>query len=76
MKTYRDLNGDSGVDAYDYSESWMQVRFRSEQTYEYLEARIGRSHLTAMKQLADAGHGLNAYINLHPEVKRGWSSKW
>jgi hypothetical protein len=29
-----------------------------------------------MKKLADAGDGLNAYINTHRDVAKGYSKRW
>jgi len=75
MKTYTDINGDSGISEYDYGDDWILVQFRYGRPYEYRASRIGASHLDTMKRLADAGDGLNAYINTHPEVKNGYSSK-
>lgn len=75
MKAYRDINGDSGISAYDYSDDWITVQFKHGGTYDYRASGIGSVHLNNMKRLADAGDGLNAYINTHPEVKNGWSSK-
>jgi hypothetical protein len=75
MKAYRDINGDSGVSAYEYGDDWIDVQFKYGGTYRYLASGIGSVHLSAMKRLADAGDGLNAYINTHPEIKKGYSSK-
>ncbi len=76
MKPYIDRNRDSGIASYDYGDNWIHVQFKHGGTYEYLSSKIGVSHLTTMKQLADSGDGLNAYINNHPEIKRNWSRKW
>jgi hypothetical protein len=75
MKAYQDINGDSGVVAYDYGDDWIVVQFRRGGDYEYRASKIGINHITTMKHLADIGDGLNAYINTHPEVKNGYSSK-
>ena len=75
MQTYRDINGDSGVSAYEYGDDWIRVRFKSGYTYEYRSTRIGAAHISTMKRLADAGDGLNAYINTHQDVKVGFSAK-
>lgn len=73
MKAYRDTDRDSGVVAYEYGDDWIAVQFRHGGTYTYRASRIGAHHLSAMKRLADSGDGLNAYINSHPEVKKGYS---
>jgi hypothetical protein len=75
MKTYKDMGGDSGVIAYDYGDNWMRIQFRHGGTYEYLSSVIGTMHLSEMKRLADSGDGLGTYINTHPDVKKGFSSK-
>ena len=75
MKPYTDINGDSGVLAYDYGDDWIKVQFKQGGTYEYRSSVIGSSHLNAMKRLADSGDGLNAYINTNQDVKKGFSSK-
>ncbi|MBZ0095836.1 MAG: hypothetical protein K8H75_10785 [Sulfuricella sp.] len=75
MKAYRDINGDSGISAYDCGDDWINVQFKGGNTYEYQASKIGQMHITAMKALADAGDGLNSYIMRNPTVKNGWSSK-
>lgn len=75
MTPYKDVNGDSGVSAYEYGDDWMRVQFKRAGTYEYTSSGIGATHLSAMKQLADSGNGLNAYINTNSDVKTGYSSK-
>lgn len=75
MKAYRDIDGDSGISAYDYGEDWIKVQFNSGQIYEYRASKIGQAHITAMKELANSGEGLNSYIMRNPTVKNGWSSK-
>ena len=75
MQTYRDINGDSGVSAYDFGDDWIIVQFKRGGTYEYRAAKIGYTHISTMKRLADSGDGLNAYINTHKDVKLGYSSK-
>jgi hypothetical protein len=75
MKAYRDTDGDSGIVAYDYGDVWIKVQFKRGQTYEYRASKIGQAHITAMKELADAGNGLNSYIKQNPTVNNGWSAK-
>jgi hypothetical protein len=75
VKLYEDINGDSGVSAYEYGDDWIRVQFKYGGTYEYRASSIGSNHLSTMKGLADRGDGLNAYINTRPEVKKGYSSK-
>jgi hypothetical protein len=63
MKVYRDLNGDSGVTAYDYGSDWIHVQFKSGSVYEYTYASAGQINIEQMKRLADSGDGLNSFIN-------------
>lgn len=76
MKRYRDINGDSGISAYEYGDDWIQVQFKNGGIYEYQTSVLGSSHLSIMKQLADAGDGLNSYINTNTDVKKGYSRKF
>lgn len=71
VKPYQDIGEDSGIAAYEHGRDWIRIRFKHGGTYKYPSARIGAAHLRAMKRLADAGKGLNTYLNTHPEVKEG-----
>jgi len=75
MNTYKDINGDSGVIAYEYGDDWIRVQFKHGGIYEYRSSVIGSVHLNTMKRLADSGDGFNAYINTNQDVKKGSSSK-
>ena len=75
MKTYIDIDGDSGISAYDYGDNCIRVQFSHGGIYEYHSSKIGSSHIATMKRLADSGDRLNTYINTHPKVKKGYSSK-
>jgi hypothetical protein len=75
MKSYRDVDGDSGVSAYEYGNDWIRVQFKHGGIYEYRASSIGAAHLSTMKRLADSGAGLTTYINTNPEVKMGYSQK-
>jgi hypothetical protein len=75
MKTYKDIDKDSGITAYDYGDVWIKIQFKSGQIYEYYASKIGQAHISAMKTMADAGEGLNSYIRKNPTVRNGWSSR-
>jgi hypothetical protein len=75
MKRYGDIDGDSGILAYDYGDDWVKVQFKGGRTYEYQASKIGPAHISTMKKLADRGDGLNAYIMNNSAVKNGWTSK-
>lgn len=73
MKTYRDIDGDSGVSGYDYGPDWIQVMFKPGSVYEYTYASAGQTNIENMKRLADAGDGLNSFINRN--VRKNYSRK-
>ncbi|MFL9961501.1 hypothetical protein PQR02_10400 [Paraburkholderia sediminicola] len=75
MERYRNLSGDSGVDAYELGEDFVKVRFRPGVVYWYTEASVGARHLAVLKRLARRGQGLGTYISQHPEVKNGYARK-
>ena len=72
MKHYIDLNGDSGIAAYEYTETSIRVQFKTGKVYQYSLSKIGASHFNAMVKLADSHDGLNAYINNNPQVSDGF----
>lgn len=74
MNTYQDINGNSGVAAYDYGDDWIKVQFKHGGTYAYRTSSIGAAHILTMKRLAISGYGLNAYINTNSDVSTGYSS--
>ncbi|SIT44272.1 conserved hypothetical protein [Paraburkholderia ribeironis] len=75
MERYRNLSGDSGVDAYEIGDEFVKVRFRSGDVYWYTQASVGARHVAALKCLARRGQGLSAYISQHPEVKEGYARR-
>ena len=72
MKVYKDINNDSGVKEYDYTDTSITIKFESGKVYEYPASVIGLQHLSNMKKLADSGDGLNAYIMRNPTVRNGY----
>lgn len=65
MKRYRNLEGHSGVLAYDIRDTAIAVKFVGGDVYDYTYARPGRAHVEEMKRLALAGRGLSTYISQH-----------
>ena len=65
MKRYRNLEGHSGVLAYDIRADAIAVKFAGGDVYDYTYARPGRAHVEQMKRLALAGRGLSTYISQH-----------
>ena len=54
---------DSGVAAYEVGPGWIVIRFHHGGSYRYDESHPGAEHVLEMQRLADAGEGLNTYIN-------------
>jgi hypothetical protein len=73
MKPYSNRGGDSGIVAYEYNATSIRVRFSDHAVYEYTAASAGQSKIDKMKRLADAGEGLNSFINRN--VKFQYSRK-
>lgn len=70
MERYMNRGGDSGVSAYEVGDSFIKVKFKtSSPIYVYTHIKSGQHHVEAMKQLAVAGHGLQAYINRHKTMR-------
>lgn len=63
MKIYKDIDGDSGVSAYEYGSDFIRVQFSTGVVYIYIYQSAGAANIERMKKLADAGDGLNAFIN-------------
>ncbi len=65
MKIYKDIDGDSGVIGYEYGNDYIRVEFSTGAIYLYTYQSAGTSNIERMKSLADAGDGLNAFINTY-----------
>ncbi len=65
MKRYKNLAGDSKVIAYEYGSDFIRVQFRDNSVYRYTYESAGNVNIEQMKKLANAGHGLNSFINTH-----------
>jgi hypothetical protein len=59
---YADIDGDSGIDAYQIGPDYIRVRFDTGSVYVYTYTSAGRSDIEAMKALARSGDGLLSYI--------------
>lgn len=63
MERYLDLDGDSGVIAYEIGDTYIKVKFgRTFKIYTYSYQSAGSNLVEDMKQLARSGDGLNSYI--------------
>lgn len=65
MERYANLNGNSGVVAFEIGSTWIKVQFRTGSPYTYSYQKAGEIHVEKMKVLARNGRGLNSYINLN-----------
>jgi len=63
MKRYRNLDGNSGVAAYESGDGFIRIRFVNGETYEYTDEVTGRAHVANMQKLAQAGLGLATYVS-------------
>lgn len=76
MTTYRNLDGNSNVLAFEANEDSILVIFKSGacRNYLYNGVRPGRAIVEQMKALAAQGRGLNSYIS--SVVKDSYARKW
>lgn len=65
MRAYGSKGGGSGVVAYDAGPDWIVLRFVDGGTYRYDRRHPGPCHVAEMQRLAEAGRGLNTYLNQH-----------
>ena len=74
MIPYENINGNSGIVAYDTKEESITVQFRSggRTVYTYTYESAGADAVETMKSLARQGHGLNSYISKN---QPGYSEK-
>jgi hypothetical protein len=63
MQRYRDVDGDSGVTAYEVGADFIRVEFRHNSVYLYTYESAGAANIEEMKKLAAAGDGLATFIN-------------
>jgi hypothetical protein len=65
MQRYKNRSGESGVVAYDIGAGSITVKFVSGERYLYTEDSAGADNVAKMQELAQAGHGLSAFISQH-----------
>lgn len=73
MISYKNLGGDSNVSAYESGADFIKVQFKDGSIYLYTYASAGGQNIEEMKRLANAGQGLNSFINT--QVKHAYASK-
>jgi hypothetical protein len=72
MHRYRNWSGTSGIRAYEVGLDFIRLWWDKGEPYEYSYATVGEVHVEEMKRRAKKGSHLNAYINRHPEIKKGF----
>lgn len=64
MVVYKNLNGNSDVEAFKISDYKIEIKYKGaakKVTYSYV--RAGKYHVEKMKEFAQRGYGLSSYIN-------------
>jgi len=70
MVRYKNINGDSNVEAYNIGDTFIEVKFKgTAKIYRYSYSKAGSANVERMKQLAVAGDGLNSFINHNVKYK-------
>ena len=69
MELYRNLDGNSNIQAFELGYGSITVRFNDGGLYTYTNASAGVTHIQQMQQLAIDGRGLNGYINRYTKFK-------
>lgn len=62
MITYPNLNGNSGVNAYECGGDYIKIQFNNMSQYLYTYASAGSFNIEQMKTFAQQGRGLNSFI--------------
>lgn len=64
MQQYLNVDGDSNVEAYNIGIDYIDVKFfGTVRIYRYSYSSAGKENVEVMKRLAQAGNGLNSFIN-------------
>lgn len=69
MTQYANKGRDSGILAYEISNSKISVKFSDGSIYHYSYDSAGQNNIEQMKKLAQQGEGLNSFINKHVKFK-------
>lgn len=73
MERYKNLGCDSNVVAYQVGADSITVQFNDGSIYVYTSRSAGVANLAELQRLAQAGQGLNSYINRY--VRKGYAQK-
>ena len=65
MERYKNRSGESGVVAYEIGRGSITVKFVGGEKYLYTDKSAGADNIALMKQLAQDGAGLSAFISQH-----------
>lgn len=66
LEIYKNIDNDSNVTHYEIGGTYIRVKFNGTvKIYTYSYHSAGIEKVEHMKQLAQAGDGLNSYIKLH-----------
>lgn len=66
MQKYKNLGGDSGVEAFEIGTNYIVVKFfKNPKLYTYSYESADEERVEEMKRRALRGEGLNEYINKH-----------
>lgn len=63
MEPYRNVEGNSDVTAYQVGPDYITLQFSDGSTYRYTYISAGQENVERMKSLAQAGQGLDTFIN-------------
>ena len=63
MGPYKNTAGGSGVRAYEIGSDYITIEFSDGSVYRYTYASAGQENVERMKGLAQAGQGLNTFMN-------------
>lgn len=76
MTPYKNINGDSNIEAYEINSDSIRVTFKSgkHRNYLYNNEKQGSEIVNNMKKLAVQGYGLNSYISR--VVRSEFYKKW
>lgn len=72
LVNYKDVDGDSGVEAYEIGSDSITVRFKGGALYCYTYMSAGKDNVDKMKELAKSGEDLNSFINTKVRTKYEW----
>ena len=75
MESYRNLGGNSGVEAYEIGQDFIKVQFSDGSVYMYTNKSAGAQNIERMKQLAVNGQGLNSFINTVVRNDYAWKER-